>query len=342
MGEEEIKGLSLFDLQCPPRKLLPEQYLDDGELVDSIISMPVELMKVLFRDEFQCPICLGTLDKTSTVSACLHRFCAECLHRSLRSDLGPKAHHECPACRVKIASKRASKADKSFDSLIEIFTSSGKILKNGEELKNSGKKDVHKDLLDIIKSDSQLDLEYYRRVHKEKVEQFKDTSLKYRAEEKRKPSNMSGADHFSPSAKKQKSFPPPHQGNNDADATINLSIFPCPQWIQSNTDSATLINSNNPALREGDVQLKKPYLKVPYIFRIIDLKCFLKRKYLLTEDQFSQLQVTIQEDATSQLILDDDLLLKDVASRFWDGVSEFSLHFRLFSPSTPTTTKLDE
>jgi len=329
MSEEIIKGLSLFDLQCAPRKLLPEQYLDDGELVDSIISMPVELMKVLFRDEFKCPICLGTLDKTSTVSACLHRFCAECLHRSLRSDLGPKAHHECPACRVKMASKRASKADTTFDSLIETFTSGGKISNDGEEFNSSSRKEINKDLLEIIKEDYQLDLEHYRRVHNEKVEQFKDTSLKYRSEVKRKPAIVNGADLGMSSGKKQKVV------QNDAEATINLSIFPCSQWIQSGTGFSALTNSNNPALRDGDAQLKKPYLKVPHLFRIIDLKYFLKRKYLLSEDQFNQLQVTIRDDSTSILILDDELLVKDVANRFWDGLSEFSLNFRLSTDSTP-------
>ena len=74
----DIQGVSPHELYRPPRIVKPEYYLDEnGEKKDSIISLPVELIKVLFRDEFKCPICLGTLDKTWTVAACIHRFCAE-------------------------------------------------------------------------------------------------------------------------------------------------------------------------------------------------------------------------------------------------------------------------
>jgi hypothetical protein len=70
-------------------------------------------------DEIKCSICLGILEKTWTVTACLHRFCSDCLHRSLRVQLGSqKIHHECPLCRAKLASRRSSKPDPKFDTLI--------------------------------------------------------------------------------------------------------------------------------------------------------------------------------------------------------------------------------
>uniref|UniRef100_A0A6N2KYK0 RING-type domain-containing protein n=1 Tax=Salix viminalis TaxID=40686 RepID=A0A6N2KYK0_SALVM len=36
------------------------------------------------RKEVQCPICLGIIRKTRTVMECLHRFCRECIDKSMR------------------------------------------------------------------------------------------------------------------------------------------------------------------------------------------------------------------------------------------------------------------
>ncbi|KAL3615091.1 hypothetical protein CASFOL_040752 [Castilleja foliolosa] len=65
------------------------------------------------RKEFQCPICLGIIRKTRTVMECLHRFCRECIDKSMR--LG---NNECPACRTHCASRRSLRDDPNYDSLI--------------------------------------------------------------------------------------------------------------------------------------------------------------------------------------------------------------------------------
>jgi len=73
-------------------------------------------------EELKCGICLGTIDRTWAVTACIHRFCSDCLHRSLRMELGSqKMNHECPLCRVKIPSRRSTKPDPTFDALIGIL-----------------------------------------------------------------------------------------------------------------------------------------------------------------------------------------------------------------------------
>ena len=74
--------------------------------------------EIFTEDEFKCPICLGPLDKTFATMGCLHRFCCECLQRALRVDLGDNAHHSCPSCRGKLASRRASNHDVRFDFLM--------------------------------------------------------------------------------------------------------------------------------------------------------------------------------------------------------------------------------
>jgi len=78
----------------------------------------IDLDKSLFMDELKCPICLGEIDKTWAVMACLHRFCGECLHRYLRIN---KAVHDCPNCRTKIASRRSSTADLTYDDIINVL-----------------------------------------------------------------------------------------------------------------------------------------------------------------------------------------------------------------------------
>ncbi|KFK42721.1 ubiquitin-protein ligase rnf1 2 [Arabis alpina] len=65
------------------------------------------------RRDVQCPICLGIIKKTRTVMECLHRFCRECIDKSMR--LG---NNECPACRKHCASRRSLRDDPNFDAFI--------------------------------------------------------------------------------------------------------------------------------------------------------------------------------------------------------------------------------
>ncbi|CAN8311145.1 unnamed protein product [Cochlearia groenlandica] len=68
------------------------------------------------RKDVQCPICLGIIKKTRTVMECLHRFCRECIDKSMR--LGNK---ECPACRKHCASRRSLRDDPKFDAFIAVL-----------------------------------------------------------------------------------------------------------------------------------------------------------------------------------------------------------------------------
>ncbi|RLM98989.1 putative E3 ubiquitin-protein ligase RING1a [Panicum miliaceum] len=80
----------------------------DTEMDEFIL---VKLMDV--RKEVQCPICLGIIRKTRTVMECLHRFCRDCIDKSMR--LG---NNECPACRTHCASRRSLRDDPNYDALI--------------------------------------------------------------------------------------------------------------------------------------------------------------------------------------------------------------------------------
>ncbi|XP_058780033.1 putative E3 ubiquitin-protein ligase RING1a [Vicia villosa] len=74
----------------------------------------VELSDI--RKDVQCPICLGIIKKTRTVMECLHRFCRECIDKSMR--LG---NNECPACRTHCASRRSLRDDPNYDALIAML-----------------------------------------------------------------------------------------------------------------------------------------------------------------------------------------------------------------------------
>ncbi|XP_062181047.1 putative E3 ubiquitin-protein ligase RING1a [Phragmites australis] len=80
----------------------------DGEMDEFIL---VKLTDI--RKEVQCPICLGIIRKTRTVMECLHRFCRDCIDKSMR--LG---NNECPACRTHCASRRSLRDDPNYDALI--------------------------------------------------------------------------------------------------------------------------------------------------------------------------------------------------------------------------------
>ncbi|XP_031255375.1 putative E3 ubiquitin-protein ligase RING1a isoform X2 [Pistacia vera] len=90
---------------------------DDSEATPSSTSQDkpafvyVELPEI--RKDVQCPICLGIIKKTRTVMECLHRFCRECIDKSMR--LG---NNECPACRTHCASRRSLRDDPNYDALI--------------------------------------------------------------------------------------------------------------------------------------------------------------------------------------------------------------------------------
>ncbi|PIN07391.1 putative E3 ubiquitin ligase [Handroanthus impetiginosus] len=83
-------------------------YSSDGEKDEFIVVKLAEI-----RKEVQCPICLGIIRKTCTVMECLHRFCRECIDKSMR--LG---NNECPACRTHCASRRSLRDDPNYDALI--------------------------------------------------------------------------------------------------------------------------------------------------------------------------------------------------------------------------------
>uniref|UniRef100_A0A7N0ZUS5 RING-type domain-containing protein n=1 Tax=Kalanchoe fedtschenkoi TaxID=63787 RepID=A0A7N0ZUS5_KALFE len=105
-GDEDLQPDAVNEFERSPSPSSDEE--EKADFID--VNLPE------IRKEVQCPICLGIIRKTRTVMECLHRFCRECIDKSMR--LG---NNECPACRTHCASRRSLRDDPNFDTLISIL-----------------------------------------------------------------------------------------------------------------------------------------------------------------------------------------------------------------------------
>ena len=75
------------ETSMPVKTMLPSEIINRNGLMTNTV-LCLTLPKDYAREETSCPICLDTLNGTATIMGCLHRFCNECFHRSLRMELG--------------------------------------------------------------------------------------------------------------------------------------------------------------------------------------------------------------------------------------------------------------
>ncbi len=73
-----------------------------------VTELPLDALNA----ELLCPVCL-CLMREPVVTECMHRFCTECIEKSLR--LGKK---ECPSCRAPVPTRRALRRDANMAGLI--------------------------------------------------------------------------------------------------------------------------------------------------------------------------------------------------------------------------------
>ncbi|UJR15188.1 hypothetical protein I4U23_002149 [Adineta vaga] len=88
----------LYELNNYDRQRKPQTLIEDDRL-QCIPADPV--LKSL-----SCPICLDLFNRTMVTTTCLHRFCADCIHRWLKSE-----NKVCPTCRKVLKSKRYLRSD---------------------------------------------------------------------------------------------------------------------------------------------------------------------------------------------------------------------------------------
>lgn len=181
-----IYGLNLYDLNRTIRKL-PEK--DNNA---ATIEVPNEVIASLISEDLKCRVCLGKLENT-LATTCLHRFCSDCLQRTLRMELGAKMHHECPSCRAKLASRRASKPDNKFDLLVQLFSGEKRKLDQisvdgedgGEGARNGSSSEARSSPRPFGKNttsnrnnevEEAVDLKKYRDMHSKNVGKFREMS----------------------------------------------------------------------------------------------------------------------------------------------------------------------
>ena len=78
---------------------------------------PLQILRDLVTDEFECAICLHTCTDTNVNPQCGHRFCKVCIKESLS-----KCSRECPNCRARIPTYRTLRQDAQFDRIVSTYT----------------------------------------------------------------------------------------------------------------------------------------------------------------------------------------------------------------------------
>lgn len=96
--------LSAYESQRSPNELITN-------------DTTVTLHEDSFRRDLTCPICLGFLRNAVATTACLHRFCEDCITSALR-----KCSKECPICRTRLVSRRSLRRDHCMDTLVAALT----------------------------------------------------------------------------------------------------------------------------------------------------------------------------------------------------------------------------
>eukprot|EP00038_Savillea_parva_P013936 m.213393 g.213393 ORF g.213393 m.213393 type:complete len:306 (+) comp26562_c0_seq1:60-977(+) len=98
-------SLSPYEQQRTPHTMITD---------DRIVSLPMKELDA----ELVCPICLTLCSGTMTTMDCVHRFCGNCIMKSIRFD--NRDEKKCPTCRKAIPSgHRSLRQDLAFENIID-------------------------------------------------------------------------------------------------------------------------------------------------------------------------------------------------------------------------------
>jgi hypothetical protein len=98
------------------------------------------------------------------------------------------------------------------------------------------------------------------------------------------------------------------------------------QWKPD--DSIREIIARSDFVMKNTCSLLLPYLKVPALMQIGDLKQYLQSKLALDDQYFNALVLSVHRDG-EVLTLDECLTLSDILVSFWAGQSELSLYYKV-------------
>lgn len=369
------------------RPLLPEKD-DNGK--ESFLSLNFD--EGLFADETKCPICLDVFENTLTVMACLHRFCSHCLQRTLRMG---GVSHECPLCRVKLASRRSCKPDLVYDNIIGMLQLSNNIPCDGlsstsipalqahvsssssatplsSELLTSPRSNngiatqdsqrsspiLQKRGLDRNDNMTKEDIARYRKTHEDNIailrqrqkEKLLAGSLAKCINSKSSSSSIFGNvtnNMYSSSGESRVSWF--LRGSNSEGDNREHADKDCDTSILSGTMLPNLLNENERkqmvtlgmfpltvpdaekiSTRINLVPLRKPYLRMPAMVCIADVKQFLKLKYSSVGSSFNvdHLDLFIRYEG-KEVLLEDNFKIGDLCVTHWDRESELNILYSI-------------
>lgn len=280
----------------------------------TIINVPHSL-----SSEFHCPICLGFMRKTVIVMVCLHRFCGECIQKSLRLS----AKKECPQCRVHIPSRRSLRPDTNFDNLIgSVYGKNVDDLQKMEEEKNLK---LNKELNmnnEQARSRSKRILQQQRIKMISKKTKSKSTTVEDDDEDDGLDESTMPQD--SPAVTRGTSTPttstttPPTRTTSATTPNNNSRMEPNQASILlKNMQQSTLVDfilRKHPRERNVD-RLLKEYLRTSQDITMSHLKRFLSQK--LCYYQWKQIEIMTSVD-DNMIVLDDDITLNQVRCNISD------------------------
>jgi hypothetical protein len=106
----------------------------------------------------------------------------------------------------------------------------------------------------------------------------------------------------------------------------SIVFFFLRQWKPD--DSIREIIARSDFVMKNTCSLLLPYLKVPALMQIGDLKQYLQSKLALDDQYFNALVLSVHRDG-EVLTLDECLTLSDILVSFWAGQSELSLYYKV-------------
>lgn len=145
------------------------------------LKVAINIDVSLTASDLQCPVCLDTIRTCTVVGGCLHRFCNDCISRSLRS-----SKLECPSCRIHIPSRRSLRTDERFDAVVHLLYppsatieppsttyAANSASKGGSAIGSTARGALS------LNADIKNDLQEYRRLHKERTAAIRAAASTY-------------------------------------------------------------------------------------------------------------------------------------------------------------------
>lgn len=270
-------------------------------------------------DEMKCPICLEIIKDTMIVMECLHRFCKECIERSLRL-----VKHECPSCRIHVPSKRSLRRDGNFDELISIcFPDRNNAIPVQCDVAAS-RKSFEKSVVALRARQ--------REVRKEnQKKRFAELEAK-RLEAARAALARANAPR-PPLISAPQSVPAPGSSSSNVAGATSSSTH------AKLNDKVVFVNFALKPFSDAEslaVELPKPYVRAPSMLKIADVKKLLMGTQKNAQD-ISQLALYMWINGKFQ-VLDDKITISQACTTLWDKQSQFIIRYKVFPLPQPTAT----